>query len=148
MVLVAVSIIGLVTLGNDDKSDDHTSSITALATPMVTAKPTTESSPSPATKPTTKPTAEPTTAPPLSPSAERTVNATQATSADQVPLSADEVLAFTANLTGKTFIKDVNVGTDNITVTFLRLTKHIKKRTQPPALQKKITSITFLQATK
>lgn len=118
VVLIAAGIIGLVTTGNEDKSDDHTASITALATAMVTAKPTTESSPSPATKPTTKSTAEPATAPTPSPSAERTANPTQATSADQVPLSADEVLAFTANLTGKTFIKDVIVGTDNITVTF------------------------------
>ncbi|WP_438491664.1 hypothetical protein [Paenibacillus sp. IHBB 3054] len=118
VVLIAAGIIGLVTTGNEDKSDDHTASITALATPMVTAKPTTESSPSPATESTSKATAEPTTVPTLSPSAERTVNPTQATSADQVPLSADEVLAYTANLTSKTFIKDVNVGTDNITVTF------------------------------
>lgn len=67
VVLIAAGIIGLVTTGNEDKSDDPTASITALATPMVTAKPTTESSPSPATEPTSKATAEPTTAPPLHP---------------------------------------------------------------------------------
>lgn len=118
LVFIAAGIIGGVTTGNKDKTEDHSATITALATPMVTAKPTTESSPSPATEPTSRPTAEPASASTLSPSAEAAVLPSQATSADQVPLSVAGVLDYTANLTGKSFIKDVNVGTDNITVTF------------------------------
>ncbi|OKP97762.1 hypothetical protein [Paenibacillus sp. P46E] len=112
IIIIVGGIIGLTT-NDKDTVDQAEPAATEKAQPTVV-----ETTPEPTTIPTEAPTVKPTIQPTTAP--------TQAISADQVPLSKDEVLAYTANLTGKTFIKEVKVGTDSISVIFFKNFKEYK----------------------
>ncbi|MEK3698236.1 hypothetical protein NYE33_14840 [Paenibacillus sp. FSL R10-2199] len=108
-VLLILLIGGIGNLGNDKELNDQTIAIaTVNPEEEVVAEATIE--------PTTTPFSEPT----FAPTAQSTPEPTQTVASDQSPLSKDEVLAYTANLTGKTFIKEVKVGTDSISVIFFK----------------------------
>lgn len=106
--IALILVIGAIgSMGDDKETADQ-------AMPPATVEPSqavlAEATIVPATEPTVEPTVEPSIQPPAEP--------TQEAASDQIPLSKDEVLAYTANLTGRTFIKEVKVGTDNISVIF------------------------------
>ncbi|MHA6529128.1 hypothetical protein [Paenibacillus sp. BAC0078] len=104
IVIVVGGTVGLIN-GNDRPTEQAAPIATLEAQPAVVES-------EPTAMPTEEPTVEPSTQPTKAP--------TQAAAADQVPLPKDEVLAYTANLTGKTFIKEVAVGTDSISVIFFK----------------------------
>ncbi|WP_342436693.1 hypothetical protein NSS79_25675 [Paenibacillus sp. FSL L8-0436] len=114
--VILIIVIGAIgSMGDDKETTDQ-------AAPSATIEPVKEVVAEPSTEPTTEPTETPTVKPTVAP----TVAPTQAVAADQVPLSKDEVLKYTANLTGKTFIKEVTVGTDSISVNFFSDFKEYK----------------------
>lgn len=128
IVIVVGGTIGLLT-GNDDPADQAAPAATEEAQP-VAAAPTIE----PTAKPTTAPTEQPEASPTTEPAKEASSEPATTIDADQVPLKEQEVLDYTINLTGKTFIKKVNVGTDSIAVDFFKDFKEYKEENPASAI--------------
>lgn len=128
IVIVIGGTIGLLT-GNEDPADQAAPAATEEVQPVAVA-------------PTSEPTSEPTTAsieaPAASPTSEPTKEASSEPSttidADRVPLKEQEVLDYTINIIGKTFIKKVSVGTDSITIEFFKDFKEYKDENPASAI--------------
>lgn len=119
IVIVIGGIIGLTT-GNDDTLDQAAPVANEEAQPAA-AEPITEPTTESATEPTEAPTATAETPEMVEPSPKPDVEITSE------PLDEAKVLEYTINLTGKTFIKTVDVGKDSINVNYFKNFKEYKE---------------------
>ncbi|AIQ12806.1 hypothetical protein [Paenibacillus durus] len=138
-VLIVIITLGIIQVVNTGKQTTQTALPSASPTPAGSQESSPEATITPSTTSASAVSAENSVAPSESPASaspgvttpaatvQPSAEPSQTISADQVPLPKQEVLAYTRQLKGSPFIRDVGIGTDNIEIHFFNSFAEYKK---------------------